>query len=105
MRGILLILWTMGMVSMTSCGDGDVCREAIEKWNTCAKSTPPEKLAPQIAWNGRCEDGVTFKTSAGADWNVPLKSWSAQYVDCSPDPATCLCPGMPYLIPEYYNPK
>jgi hypothetical protein len=106
-RKLVTSLWLTSILWF-ACGERSddplVCDKAIEKWNACAK-LHGEQSVPVIAWNGLCADGVTFKTATTGSWEVPLRSWSEEYMACTPEPSTCLCPGMEFIVPEIYDPK
>lgn len=81
--------------AFASCGD-NACQEAVAKLSQCMSTLGRQTTA---AYSGDCDDRVRM---VGTDENgntvtrtVAFKSWAEKYAECSVDPTTCLCPGLP----------
>jgi len=96
-RALILI------VSGLAFACGNVCEEAADKLNKCAQASDRVPGPPQLdISNVSCKDEVALQCEAGATTIVNLETWAEGYVDCDPDPLTCLCPNQPFVCPDVY---
>ncbi|MCA9670397.1 MAG: hypothetical protein KC503_32600 [Myxococcales bacterium] len=109
---LVLVVAASGLV--TSCAGSDErrtppCQAAVELWNGCASADRQDVFGvPKLQWNGPCQDGVDFVIDTGNTIKVNLKTWADAYTQCQARgdvmPFTCMCPGVPFVIPTYQPP-
>ncbi len=96
MRSLPSLLLTGALAgALVGCDSDNVCEQAITKINACRTATAPDAglTEPLMKFAGDCNDAVLI----GSGEAISFKSWSDRYVPCAIDPATCLCPDLPWF--------